>query len=64
MTARQEILQKVGAIKGVNGWSDTDLARKLGCSRGTVANIKKDPGMVQYKTILRLEKLYRKECES
>lgn len=48
----------------MKGWSDTDLARKLGCSRGTVVNMKKDPGMVQYKTILRLEKLYRKECES
>lgn len=64
MTARQNVNQMVGAIKGVNGWSDTDLARKLGCSRETVANMKKDPGMVQYKTILRLEKLYRKECES
>ena len=64
MTARQNVNQMAGAIKGLKGWSDTDLARKLGCSRGTVANMKKDPGMVQYKTILRLEKLYRKECES
>lgn len=63
MTARQNVNQMVGSIKGVKGWSDTDLARKLGCSRGTVANMKKDPGMVQYKTILRLEKLYRKERE-
>lgn len=62
MTARQEILQKVGAIKGLKGWSDTDLARKLGCSRGTVANMKSDPMRVRHEYLVRLEKLYRKEC--
>lgn len=55
MTARQEILQKVGAIKGLKGWSDTDLARKLGCSRGTVANMKADPMRVRYEYVKRLE---------
>lgn len=62
MTARQEINVMVGAIKGVKGWSDADLARSLKCSRGTIANMKKDPGAVRYETVLRLEKLYRKEC--
>lgn len=62
MTARQEILQKVGAIKGLKGWSDTDLARKLGCSRGTIANMKTDPMRVRHEYVKRLEQLYRKEC--
>lgn len=62
MTARQNVNQMVGAIKGVNGWSDTDLARKLGCSWGTVANMKADPMRVRYEYVKRLEQLYRKEC--
>lgn len=62
MTARQNVNQMVGAIKGVKGWSDTDLARKLGCSRGTVANMKTDPMRVRHEYVKRLEQLYRKEC--
>ena len=53
----------MGAVKGRQGWTDTQLARKIGCSERTVRNMKADPTRTRYETVMKLIDLYTRTCE-
>jgi transcriptional regulator with XRE-family HTH domain len=58
--ARLNICEMIGAVKGRNGWTDTQLARRLGCSRRTITNMRDDPGRTRSETLRVLTELYEK----
>ena len=49
---RIDTVMKMAAIKAANGWTDEDLAKRLGCCLRTVANIRKSPVSSKYTAII------------
>lgn len=58
--ARLTICEMLGAVKGRTGWTDKQLAKRIGCSPRTITNMRTDPGRTKSETIRALTELYER----